>query len=135
MILYHLAHIVQKLGSEAVQIIKSSLYSRDYAEACSKWRSSLSRPDACATQLRQKISAVASRWRYWVRFNRHENQTQGAPRQERCLLTTTQREAVKCHIILTHSTNWNSREIDCADSMPNTTSSNASRRLNQQIVL
>ena len=44
--------------------IKSSLYSRYYAEACNEWRGSSLRLSAWATQLRRNVAAVASRWRH-----------------------------------------------------------------------
>ena len=44
--------------------IKSSLYSRYYAEACNEWRGPSPRLSAWATQLRKNVVAVASRWRH-----------------------------------------------------------------------
>ena len=44
--------------------IKSSLYSRYYAEACNEWRGPSPRLSAWATQLRKNVATVASRWRH-----------------------------------------------------------------------
>ena len=44
--------------------IKSSLYSRYCAEACSEWRGPSPRLSAWATQLRRDVAVVASRWRH-----------------------------------------------------------------------
>ena len=47
--------------------IKSSLYSRCYAEACIEWRAHL-RGLAPVTQLRRSGAAAASHWRHCIRF-------------------------------------------------------------------
>ena len=44
--------------------VKSSLYSRYYAEACNEWRGPCPRLSARATQLRRNVAMVASRWRH-----------------------------------------------------------------------
>ena len=44
--------------------IKSSLYSRYYAEACNEWRGPSPRLSAWATQLRRNVATVASPWRH-----------------------------------------------------------------------
>ena len=44
--------------------IKSSLYSRYYAEESNEWRGPSPRRSAWATQLRKDVTAVASRWRH-----------------------------------------------------------------------
>ena len=44
--------------------IKSSFYSRYYAEACNELRGPSPRLSAWATQLRRNVAAVASRWRH-----------------------------------------------------------------------
>ena len=46
--------------------IKSSLYSRYYAEACNELRGPSPQFSAWATQLRRNITTVASRWRHCV---------------------------------------------------------------------
>ena len=43
--------------------IKSSLYSRYYAEARNEWRSPSPRLSAWAKQLQKRVAAIASRWR------------------------------------------------------------------------
>ena len=48
--------------------IKSSLYSRYYAEACNEWRGPSPQLSAWASQLRRNVAAVASRWRFCARF-------------------------------------------------------------------
>ena len=45
-------------------LIKSSLYSRYYAEACNESRGPSPRLSARATQLRRNVAMVASRWRH-----------------------------------------------------------------------
>ena len=45
-------------------ILKPSLYSRYYAEACNEWRGPSPRLSARATQLRRNVAMVASRWRH-----------------------------------------------------------------------
>ena len=53
------------LGIDAVSNqIKSSLYSRCYAEACNEWRGPSPRLSAWATQLRRNVATVVSRWRH-----------------------------------------------------------------------
>ena len=53
-----------ELQSAHMLQIKSSLYSRHYAEACNEWRGPSTRRSAWATQLRRNVAAVASRWRH-----------------------------------------------------------------------
>ena len=55
--------------------IKSSLYSRYYAEACDEWRSLSPLLSVWATQLRRNVAAVASRWRHCVPFALLRNRT------------------------------------------------------------
>ena len=54
--------------------IKSSLYSRYYAETCNEWRGLSPRLDVWTAQLRRNVAAVASCWRRCVRFQPSENQ-------------------------------------------------------------
>ena len=56
--------------------IKSSSYSRYYAEACNEQRGPSPRLSAWATQLQRNDAAVASRWRQCVRFDHSANRTQ-----------------------------------------------------------
>ena len=51
-------------SDDAAQKIKSSLYSRYYAQARNEWRSPPTRRSAWATQLRTNVATVASRWRH-----------------------------------------------------------------------
>ena len=51
-------------SNNAVQKIKSSLYSPYYAQACNEWRNPPPRRTAWATQLRTNVATVASRWRH-----------------------------------------------------------------------
>ena len=51
-------------SDNAVQEIKSSLYSPHYAQACNEWRGPSPRLSAWATQLRTNVATVASRWRH-----------------------------------------------------------------------
>ena len=53
-----------ELKSAHMLQIKSSLYSRYYAEEYNKWRGPSPRRSAWATQLRRNVAAVASRWRH-----------------------------------------------------------------------
>ena len=53
-----------ELKSAHMLQIKSSLYSRYYAEACNEWRDPSPRRSAWAPQLRRNVAAVASRWRH-----------------------------------------------------------------------
>ena len=46
--------------------IKSSLYSRYYADACNEYRGPSPRLSTWATQLRRNVAAVASHWRHCV---------------------------------------------------------------------
>ena len=54
----------ERVNSVMILQIKSSLYSRYYAEACNEWQGSSSQHSARATQLRRNVAAVASRWRH-----------------------------------------------------------------------
>ena len=46
------------------EIIKSSLYSRYYVEACNEWRDPSPRLSVWTTQLGRNIAAMASCWRH-----------------------------------------------------------------------
>ena len=46
--------------------LKSSLYSRYYAEACNEWRDPSPQFSARATQLLRNVAKVASRWGHCV---------------------------------------------------------------------
>ena len=61
-------------------LIKSLLYSRDYAEAGNE------RLSTWAIQLRKNIADVASRWQHCVRFDRPTNRTHDLPDRQRSLL-------------------------------------------------
>ena len=50
-------------NDNAAQKLKTSLYSRYYAQACNEWRSPPPWHSAWATQLRTNVATVASRWR------------------------------------------------------------------------
>ena len=56
--------------------IKSSLYSRYYAESCNEWWDPSPRFSAWTTQLRRNIAAMVSRLRHFVRFDQLGNRTQ-----------------------------------------------------------
>ena len=56
--------------------IKSSLYSRLYAETCNEWWSPSPWLSTWTTQLRRNIAAVVSCWRHCIRFDRPGNRTQ-----------------------------------------------------------
>ena len=64
----HIIVSFMKVGSNSKSAhmlqIKSSLYSRYYAEACNEWRGRSPPRSAWATQLRRNIAAVTSRWRH-----------------------------------------------------------------------
>ena len=62
------------------KIIKSSSYSRYYAETCNVWRDQSPRFCAWATQLRRNVIAVARRCRHCVRFDRSECYARNVPR-------------------------------------------------------
>ena len=49
-------------SDNAAQKVKSSLYSRYYAQACKEWWSPPPRRSAWATQLRTNVATVASCW-------------------------------------------------------------------------
>ena len=55
--------------------IKSSLYSRLYAETCNEWWSPSPWLSTWTTQLRRNIAAVVSCWRHCIRFDRPGNRT------------------------------------------------------------
>ena len=60
--------------------IKSSLYSHYYTEACNEWRDPFPLLCVWATQLWRNVSAVTSRRRHCVRFDRPRNRTPNLPR-------------------------------------------------------
>ena len=55
---------VFKFKTDALSQIKSSLYSRYYAEACNEWRGPSPRLSAWATQLRRNVATVATLCRF-----------------------------------------------------------------------
>ena len=55
--------------------MKSSSYSRYYAQACNEWWGPFFRLSAWTTQLRKNIPAVAGHWWHYFRFNWLGNQT------------------------------------------------------------
>ena len=74
---YNFSELTHKgIATILIKKIKSSLYSRYFAEACNECRGPFSRLGAWGTQLQRNVAAVASGWRHCADLTDPEFQPQ-----------------------------------------------------------